>query len=130
VKLLGVADRTGRKADILDVAWASRLMECGASLSEDELRVNYWADLSQSIARRPWSARMRKFGIRPHLYSFEKDRSLGGADCMKVHGWPASFLVGSPQDDLLQMAESGTSVPLATAIELVLWCNPWGKWHQ
>ena len=128
VQLLGVG-LAQRKLDIIDCAWAARLAESGSGRSDADLARNYWADLAQSVCRRPWSTRLRSFHNRCHIYSYEVDRCLTGTDCMLALGWPKSLIEGSRQADLLALAEGGTSVPLVVALELILWANPWGHWH-
>ena len=70
VKLRGVTPACSRQKDLLNVAWESRVKESGGRYSPADLAKNFWVDISQAVTRRPWSAKLRPFRGRGHLYSF------------------------------------------------------------
>lgn len=91
---------------------------------------DYWVDLSQSVARRPWGNKLRPFRPMAQIYSFEMGRCLDGLDAMRLLGWPESFLSGlSPSDLLALSAEGSAPLPLAALVESVMHSNPYGSWH-
>ena len=127
-KLRGV--HGARQTDLVNVAWAARIADTrGQGKTLAQLKANYWVDLSKTIARRPWSAKLRSFRGRCQLYSFEFDRCLSGSDLMRAYGWPAMLLQGVSQSDLTSSAAEGSSVPLATFMQAVMWSNPFGRWR-
>jgi hypothetical protein len=128
-KLRGVAGL--RKIDLVNVAWAARVNETrGQGKSTTDIKADFWVDVSKSVLRRPWSAKLRSFKDRCQLYSFEYDRCLSGSDQMRAHGWPLAMLVGAPQCDLVMVSADGSSLPLATLVQTVMWANPFGPWRM
>ena len=118
-----------RKIDLVNVAWGARVQELGQRKSVQEMATNFWIDLGFSISRRPWSQKLRAIHKNSQLYSYQYDRCLTGDDCMQINGWPQGYVRGIPQTDLLSMAADGTSLPMVSVLQFVVWSNPFSDWH-
>ena len=129
VKLHGVMPNCSRQKDLIDVAWEARCKELRGQGSAT-LANNLLVDVSQTILRKPWSAKLRPFRVRGQLCSFQADRCLDGTDAMRLLGWPASRLDGIPSGDILHLAAVSGCLPLATIVMLGMTANPWGSWHS
>ena len=131
VELTGVSQKSKRQVDLVDVAFESRLKDTKGKLGVREMTEQLWCDLSLTVLRRPWTAaRLRPFRARGHLYSFAADRCVSGADCMRLLGWPVAYTSGAPASDLLTLSAENMSLPLVTLLQLGMWCNPFGSWHE
>jgi len=128
VKLTGVGT-SERKVDLVNVGFGARMHECGRAKTCQDIITNFWVDLGVSISRRPWSQKLRAIHKNSQLYSYQYDRCLTGCDCMQIHGWPVSLLREVPPADLLAMAADGTSLPLVTLLQFVVWANPYAPWR-
>ena len=56
VQLHGLNSLSHRVVDLLDAAWCVRLLDTRFQAGIDEMRVDWYVDLSQAIQRRPWGA--------------------------------------------------------------------------
>ena len=117
-----------RQLDLLNVAWEARV-RAGKGKTTVELAADFWCDVSQSSSRRPWFAALKGVRGRGHLYSFEAGRCIDGVESMQVLGWPRSVLLGTPQGDVLHLAEHAAFLPIVTLVEAAMWANPFGDWH-
>ena len=117
-----------RKRDLVNVAWLARIKE-SPGIPTARLAENYWCDVSQSVCRKPWGAKLQSFRPNSQIYSFERDRVLKGSDCCRVRGLPMSLLQGTSQADLLQLATDATSLPLSVIVQSAMWANPFGAWR-
>jgi len=133
VRLRGITPECLRQIDLTDVAWEARIAEARAgenSAQNKNMASNYWVDLSQSSARKPWRNKLCNFRANGHLYSFERDTCITGEDELRLLGWPRGHLVGVPPVDLLELAGHSGSVPLATVVMAGIVYNPYGAWNS
>ena len=130
VKLTGVVPNCPRQLDLIDLAWEARLAEARGGRRAEDLAVNYFVDLSQSAARKPWKKILCNFRANGHIYSYQTDTCLTGEDELRLLGWPRFHLAGVSPIDLLELAGSSGSVPLATIVMTGVVFNPWGSWNH
>ena len=118
-----------RQLDLLNVAFEARLREATRLRVPHDQLLEFWCDLSQSVARKPWGAKLRPFRPRAQIFSYAAGRCVDGMDLMRMLGWPRSMLAGISAGDLLHLASDGSFLPMVTLIQCLLWSNPHGTWH-
>ena len=128
-RLVGVT-ACPRQFDLLDVAFEARLREANRLRLPRRDILDFWVDLSQSVARRPWGNKSRPFKSRAQIYSYEAGRCIDGIDSMRLLGWPRAYLKGLTAGDLLALAGDGSSLSVAALVECVMVSNPFGDWHS
>ena len=99
-------------------------------MTTQDLRKDVWVDLSQGVARRPWKMSPHLFRTTTCNYSYEYDRVLTGKQHMVLMGWPAHVLADFADSKVKKLAGECYSLPIATALDYILYCNPWGEWWQ
>ena len=74
--LFGVP-KLDRNKDILDIAWAHRVIQKLERTSAPPLRADmarsFFCDLSQSVKRKPWSESIPTLTTTSRIYTYEKD---------------------------------------------------------
>ena len=63
-----------RQLDLLNVAFEARLREATRLRVPHDQFLEFWCDLSQSVARKPWGAKLRPF--RPRAQFFLRGRTV------------------------------------------------------
>ena len=133
VQLKGVPN-VPRILDLLNVCWSLRLQkrskEKTARTTTEDLRRDLWVDLSQGVARKPLKMKPHLFRTSTINYSYEKDQALSGKEHMMLMGWPGHVLTGFDDHLLRTLAGECYSMPIATALDFIMYCNPWGEWWQ
>ena len=126
--LRGVCD-SERQRDLLDVAWASRRQSFSAATPLATLKVGFWVDVSGSVARKPWGDSMPGMSSTSQIYSFECDRCLSGTDMIKAFAWPAGYLAGASQAELMAVASGASPLPMVCILQLLHWAQPFAPWN-
>ena len=86
-QLLGVRNKTGRQADLIDIAYASERTKFKRhGVAPSEVVKGLLADISQSVKRKPWSRNLPTLMQRTLVYSFDKDSVLSGSDHLRLQG--------------------------------------------
>ncbi len=126
-----------RERDILDIAWACQLKTAARAArrekhvpeAEATLRRNFWADISQSVSRKPWGEGVGALCQSSVIYSFELDRILPPEAHLRLQGWPRDAqLEGVPKASLREFAGEGFFLP---AVSTALWAmvlTPHAPW--
>ena len=121
---------TERQADVLDVAWASRRSMMPENTTSDQLRENWWANLSQAVQRKPWSEVVHTTCRSGIEYSFQADTILTGFAQMQILGHPQNF--ANSEDfssrELYELAGEGYSIPICSLFLHAFFCNPHAPW--
>jgi hypothetical protein len=133
-RMLGLS-RTERVADMLDCAWASRLMSCPPGTATDHARVDWWCDPSQSIVRTPWGDLPPVTTTNSIAFSFEQDLALSGYDLLRVQGIPldAAPQMGSTsftERQLHSLAGEAFFAPQMTSVAVAFYLNPYAPWWR
>jgi len=129
-KLKGV-EQTPRQKDVLDVGFALRLQASPIDTTTAQLVKDYWADVSSSVSRLPFSHGIQSYRQNSCHYSYEKDVVISGAFHMRTLGWPEQVLPRSVSDTMYRrMSGEAFSVPICFMLHWIMWCNPWGPWWQ
>ena len=131
VKLTGVPVLP-RWIDLVDVCWSLRaLQDPERKMTTEALRKDLWVDLSQGVARKPLKIKPHLFRTTTYNYSYEMDKVLTRKEHMILMGWPGHALEGFPDSKLRKLVGECYSLPIATVLDHILYCNPWGEWwHQ
>ena len=86
-KLSGIRNRAGRQADLLDIAYATERKKFKKhSVAPSVVVQGLLADISQSVARKPWGRHLPTLMQRTLVYSFDKDVVLSGFDHLRLQG--------------------------------------------
>ncbi len=126
-----------RAREILDIAWACRLKtEARAARREGRmpkaapsLRHNFWADISQSVSRKPWGEGVSTLCQNSVIYSFELDRVLPPQAHLRLQGWPRdAHLEGVPKASLREMAGEAFFLPTVCAALWAMVLTPDTPW--
>ena len=78
--------RNPRILDILDSGLVYKLQETGKAVRE--ITQGYWANLWQSLQRKPWYNNLPVATCNSVLYSYEKDCVLPGHSHLRLMGYP------------------------------------------
>ena len=129
IRLSGVSN-SARQRDLLNVAWEARVAWGKGCKRTDDLKRDFWLDLSQTVTMKPWTDQLKGFRGRGHMYSFEMDRCLDPVDEMRMLGWPKSSVISTPPGDVLYMAADSTSLPMTTLVPAAIWTSVHGLWNE
>ena len=97
--------------------------------------VNFWADPSQMVGRKPWSVGMlRCLTQASWSYTFEHDFVLSGYDELRLQGVPLDCApqghgtVSFSDANLRSLAGEAFFCPVATAVVYGFYLNPFAAW--
>ena len=119
-----------RMLDVLDCAWAARI-KAHPHRSISELRKDFFAAPSQSVARRPWSTGISTLVSNSILYSFELDSLISGHDLHLLHGFPhrdSHQHFSSAQ--MTQLIGESFFLPNCATVAYAFYLNPHAPWWR
>ena len=120
---------TEQQSDLLNIAWCFHRASKPATTSTDDLRTGFWANLSQSVQRKPWAEPPHTCCRSTVEYSFQLDKILSGFGQMRIMGHPANLdrsLFSNA--DFMELAGEGFSIPIAAMLIHAYWENPHAPW--
>lgn len=123
-RLQGISG-TPRVLELLDCAYLSqewslrqRSQDPLRPLSRKEIAVGLFADCSQAITRKPWSATtMRTITTSSNLYSYEADRLVLSQEHLRLLGFPEHICHGLSNSEILDFAGNAMSLASCAAAE-------------
>ena len=124
---LPVSERT---LDLLDVAWYDSIHSMPLSASSTELRQDFWANVSQSIQRRPWGSR-GTLTTRGVWYSYEFDTTLDGRDFLRLQGLPTMTETRGLSDrETKDLGGEAFCAPIVGSFLAAFYYQPWAVWWK
>jgi hypothetical protein len=122
VALPGVPD-SERMRDLLDVAWADR-MKSGKGTS------NFYCNVSEGVARKPWTDGIKTFTTRACMYDFERARVISTIEVFAIHGYPVGDmdLDSCSEHELHTLVGQCMSLPCCATIEMAFFLNSFAPW--
>ena len=119
-----------RQLQILDVAFSAHRNTLKGTATSQETKLNLWADLSQSIHRKPWSLGPSTPAQNSLLYSFEADTVVSGHAVMRGMGIPVGTAPSAEYSDaeLKSIVGEMYSCPIVTMLSFAFYCWPEAEW--
>ena len=130
VHLHGISPNSKRQIDLINAAFEVRRNSLPPATPVETIIADLYVNVSQSISTKPWARQVGTLTTSSQWYHFGNDVCLSGMDHMVIQGWPRRFLYGTDQAHLHTLAGEATSMPVICMLELLMWANPWGSWHE
>lgn len=134
-RLHGVPPTCSRVMEMIDICYIDIMKQNQArpaaeQLTDDELVLGLFVDLSQAVQRRPWSYGVRTLHKRALIYSYQIDCVLPVWALFRLHGFPKNIVLEQSASSLQGLVGESWSLPCAATAFYPMYLTPSAPWWK